>query len=172
MQKTKKIFHYNIFIFILAVAVFIMYFLDNSKTWKIKTAFYLAIIACFFGLLTLILCYFIERKTLREYKINNYLFVPLEIDHYQDLRILMEQKNLSNTLEEKELLEKYKLLTHDLAKQNNHYIVYFNENPFALIKFKKDLKSKTCEVKIIYTDGYNFEKEIEIIMKKEGLHRI
>lgn len=172
MKKSKKVFLCAVSVSVFSIAIFVMYLLDNTKTWEINFAFYAALFILPLTWILYVLSLLIDRKELHEYTINNYLFKPLEFDLYQDLRILMEEKEMSNSIEEKELLEKYKLLVHDLTKNKDHYLVYKDNIPHALIKYQRNFKNKTVNIETIFLKAHDFEEEIDILLKKEGFQRI
>lgn len=161
MKHTRKVFIYAIITSVIAFAIVLMFAFDNSRTWEINFALWFSLsLTCIIWLVVL-LSFLLERKELKEYEIGEYKFLPFDFDFYQDLRILLEEKEIENTLEEKELLNQYRLKAHDMVKENCYYLVYKNDTVCALIKFHKDTKTFEIIKSIV-----NLEPEIEEIRKK------
>lgn len=166
MKHTKRNIIYALIISFLTIVIAILFFNIEKKSWKIEFAFYFSL-----GLTTIIwidvfFSFIIEIGELKPYKINDFEFKPMDYDFYQDLRILFEEKNLENSQEEKELLEKYKLKTNELTRANCYYLVYKDSNPCALIKYNYNKKEKSCFFEIIKSTC-DLTLEINEILKKK-----
>ncbi len=162
MKYTKKNIIYATLISIITFAIILMFAFDKTKTWEIKFALWFAIALTCIIWLVVLLSYFVERKGLKEYEIGEYKFLPFDFDFYQDLRILLEEKEIDNTQEEKELLDQYKLKAHDMVKENCYYLVYKDNLACALIKYHKDIK----KFEVLKTT-VNLDQEIKEISKNK-----
>lgn len=168
MKKTKRLLTYALIISVLFVFILIVFILAKSKTWKIYCAFYSSLIITPLSYILVLLSYFSERKELKEYQIDGFIFKPLQYDMYQDLRILMEDKELDNSDEEKELLEKYEEKTILFTKEGNKYLVYNNDLPCALVEYNKNFKTKTAKFGILFVKEESLNELFDKILEKEN----
>ncbi len=170
MKNTKRLLKFTIACLIMTVIISKLFLLDK-KSQIIKSSFFVAILATSIICLLTIISFFIERKELIEYKENGYIFKPLDLDMYLDVRILLDDKEKENSHEEQIRLEKYESLTKTYVKQKDIYLVYFENKPYALLRFHKNIKDRTCKIDYISKSSSDLKNEIEVILKKEKLKR-
>ena len=168
MKKTKLLFILCLVVFVLFVCSLGIYFLDVNSPKYLASLIFSSIGLIVIVLLTLLVRKF-EKLELKPYAFDKYSFCPMEKDFYQSLRVLLDESNIENSLEEKNKLEKYELLALDYERKGNVYIVFENEIPLALIQVDKNLKNKTIVFKEIKNVLENKENFYEQIATLEGL---
>lgn len=98
----------------------------------------------------------------------------LDYDDYQHVRVLLCEKEISNSSEEVELLKEYDTKTVDLIRTHYHYIVFDKETPIAifyvLTNDKKDTitflskqdNKKEEIIKLLSKAALKYNREIDI----------
>lgn len=107
-----------------------------------------------------IICKLEIQKIKFEFVQDDYKVRLIDEDDYQYVRILLDNSQLENSLEESKKLEEYKKITIDFTRIHYHYIVFKNDelicvfqdtlkNSESFIEFKNEFPEKNDFVEIL-----------------------
>lgn len=124
-------------------------------------------------LLLSLLCYIFyglnEKRILHQHVIDDYDFIPVNRDHIHDMRLLIDDKPLENSKEEKDKIDICFEKTYQLEKKNCAYLIRKNNIPIGILNLKNKKRKEFLGYEILYAKEEVDNKIIEQLIKEENL---